>query len=81
MVIDLALEATRTNPASPPYIINAPVTVMSRSFDGTTWSALTVADFTVEIGASPQREFRDHRDPLQPGWGDRRRRWLPGFRR
>ena len=48
MVIDIALEATRTNPASPPYIVNTPVTVQARSFDGTTWSALTSADFTVE---------------------------------
>lgn len=48
MVIDIALDGTRTNPDSPAYFINAPVTVMSRSFSNGVWSGLTSADFTVD---------------------------------
>jgi len=47
MVIDIDLDATRTNPNSPPLPITEAMTVRARSLDDGVWSALTEADFTV----------------------------------
>ena len=47
MVIDLALEGTRTNPDNPAIPIDRPMTVKARSFNDGEWSALTEARFTV----------------------------------
>lgn len=48
MVLDVQLEGKRTNPNNFPLFIDHPVRVMARSLDKGVWSALTVADFTVD---------------------------------
>lgn len=47
MVIDFSLSGTRTNPGNTGIPIDRPMTVKARSFNAGEWSALTVADFTV----------------------------------
>ncbi len=47
MVVDLAVDARRTNPGTEPLPITGDTTVKARSFDNGDWSALTEADFTV----------------------------------
>jgi len=55
MVMEMQLEATRTNPLNDPITINEPVTVMARSLNGNEWSGLTSAKFTVDtVPASNQ---------------------------
>lgn len=48
MVMEMQLEATRTNPLNKPLTITEPVTVMARARDGNEWSGLTSAKFTVD---------------------------------
>jgi hypothetical protein len=48
MVMDIHLNAIRSNPESTPFIVNAPVTIMARSHHNGQWSALSEADFTVD---------------------------------
>ncbi len=48
MIMDVKLNATRSNPENTPFIVNEPVTIMARSYQDGEWSALTLADFTVE---------------------------------
>lgn len=47
MVLDVALDAKRTNAANLPVFIDGPMTVKARSFQNGEWSAMTSADFTV----------------------------------
>ena len=47
MVMEIELEATRTNPANQPLKITEPMTVKARSLNNNEWSAITTASFTV----------------------------------
>ena len=51
MVMEIQLDATRTNPLNEPLKITNPMTVNARSFNGSEWSALTSASFTVDTVA------------------------------
>ncbi|MCP4846798.1 MAG: hypothetical protein GY899_02490 [Verrucomicrobiaceae bacterium] len=48
MVMDIQLNAIRSNPGNTPFNINEPVTIMARSYQDGEWSALSTADFTVD---------------------------------
>ena len=48
MVMEIQLEATRTNPLNEPLKITEPITIMARTLEGNEWSGLTSAKFTVD---------------------------------
>ena len=54
MVMEIQLDATRTNPLNEPLKISKPMTVKARSYNGNEWSAVTSASFTVNtVAPSP----------------------------
>ena len=54
MVMELQLDATRTNPLNKPLKITEPITVKARSLNNNEWSAVTSASFTVNTVAASE---------------------------